>query len=396
MRVRAACTALVAASGCFDDGGLVASNGIRLAEGIARSLVTTLSGECVMESGTGSIECDGLIVRLNQLGVSDGIGYEQLEPSAPACAGESGAAPRALGVFSFGSLHIAPGSRVRIRSGVGLHPTEGGGHAIALVAAHSIEIAGKVEIDNDVGGFPAYEDVRYSGPSPGAVILGGTGGASGGGAGTEGGSGGNGGAPRTTALPPQFEPLCGGSGGGHVGEHCGGTRCFYGVGGDGGGAAVLATSEHIVIDGPPGCGIYANGRAATGSSKLGGGGGGAGGTISLESPSVTIGADCRVIAVGGGGGGGQCSAPSPANSYCSGSPGQSWDLAHPIPEGGLGGPPDGGNGGAGGYRDAPAEDGGDGGHGGGGGGSAGFVRLRTSSCDPIPANTSPAATCERL
>lgn len=396
MRVLAACTALVAASGCSDDGGLVASNGIRLAEGIDRSLVTTLSGECVIESGTGSIECDGLIVRLNQRGVSDGIGYEQLEPSAPTCAGESDAAPRALGVFSFGSLHIAPGSHVRIRAGVGLHPTEGGGHAIALVAAHSIEIAGEVEIGTDVGGFPAYEDVRYSGPSPGAVILDGTGGASGGGASTEGGAGGNGEAPRAPALPPQFGPLCGGSGGGSVGEHCDGLRCFYGAGGDGGGAAVLAASDRIVIDGPPECGIYANGGAATGTLKRGGGGGGAGGTISLESPSVTIGGDCRVIAVGGGGGGGQCSAPSPANSYCRGEAGQSWAPADPIPEGGLGGAPDGGNGGAGGYRDAPAEDGGDGGYGGGGGGSAGFVRLRTSSCDPIPTNTSPAATCELL
>lgn len=370
------------------------SNGVLLADGIDPDHVTTLSGSCGIAASSGKIECDDFIVRLNRAGVSDGIGYERFQPSAETCAGEAGATPWPIAVFSFGSLVIEEGTRVRVTLG----PNGSAAHdayAVALVAAKTIDVRGELYIET--GGYPAHEDATLSGPSPGAILIGpGTGGASGAGGSTEGGGGGNDGAPRTPAVPAQFEPLCGGSGGGFVGDYCDGLLCFSSVGGDGGGAAILAAGDAITIDGPAPCGVFANGGGGIGGGYQGGSGGGSGGTLSLESPRIAIGANCWVTAVGGGGRGGGCSTPDESAEYCGAESGEAPESPGDVPAGGVGGLPDGGRGGNGAYLDLPAEDGADGGQGGGGGGGAGFIRLRTRSCDTSPPMTSPPASCEVL
>ncbi len=355
-----------------DDGGLDAdtrpedvafSNGVGVMAGVDPDSVTTIpGGGCGVDTDNGSIECGGLVVRLNTAGVYEGIGWEVLAPMAPNCAGSDVRAP-SVAVFSFGSLVIPEDASLYVQ----------GSHAVAFVAARSIEIQGRIRGEAGItGGFPSLGtsldldpiEPAVFGPSPGGDVNGdGPEGAGGAGGASAGGAGGNAGGAAGTAVVAQFEPVCGGSGGGTVGHYTpseGGV--IYGDGGGSGGAAlILAANESIAIDGGFGCGVFAPGTDGSGSDR-GGPGGGSGGTLSLESPSVTVGGECELSAIGG--------------------------FGDSSPSGALGGEP--GDGVAG------PQDGSDGELGGGGGGAAGFIRIRTEACPVEHAGIVPPATCESL
>ncbi len=361
--LRLACVLSLALGCAFDDPDeqgdveeLVISNGVELMPGVDPDRVTTLSGGCRIETDVGAIECDGLVIRLNAPGVYDGIGWEVIGPTASSCAGSTTPAPR-IAVFSFGSLHIAASASVSIE----------GSHVAALVAADSIDVSGQVWagagrfLPSGFGGIE--QDPAMRGPSPGAHVSGETdSGAGGAGAVTAGGAGGNAGGAPGNPLPAQLEPLCGGSAGGSVGDlfpEGGGVN--YGDGGEGGAALLLAAGGSIAIQGSYGCGLFASGGTGQ-ATERGGAGGGSGGTISLESPSITAGGSCRVEAIGGFG----------ASS----------------PTGALGG--------AAGDGTVPAGQGADGALGGGGGGAAGFIRVRTATCPFAASGLAPPPTCELL
>jgi hypothetical protein len=339
------------------------SNGAEVMDGVDAAGVTTLAGNCTIRADEGRIDCDELVVRLNTAGVYENIGWEVVPPAASMCAGSDVPAP-SVAVFSFGSLVVPDGSQLHIE----------GSHAVALVAARSIEIHGEVAgAAGRTGGFPSlgsapllpdpFEPIEF-GPSPGGDVSGeGKQGGGGAGGSTVGGAGGNAGGAGGPAIVGQFEPLCGGSGGGTVADYTpGGGGVIYGDGGGRGGAALLlAANDSIAIDGGFGCGVFAFGLYGSGSDRSGPGGG-SGGTLSLESPSVTIGGECELSAIGGFG----------ASS----------------PSGALGGAPgDGTN---------NPEDGAGGDLGGGGGGAAGFIRIRTDACPVDDTGIVPPATCEPL
>jgi hypothetical protein len=352
-------------------GSAFPSNGVSLMAGVDPDHVTTLSGNCLISPHDGEIECDGLAIRLNQPGIASGIGYERIDPVATHCAGSEAAAPP-IGVFSFGTLEVAPGARLYV-IGEEFSP-----YALALVAARSVRVHGRLEIFGWAGGFGADEAYDYrpegAGPSPGAPADGESrAGATGGGAATPGGVGGSS-CALAPQLPAQYEPLCGGSTGGMVGNDYGPgyESVIYGVGGEGGGALQISAMESIEVTGTGDCLVSADGREGD-PFERGGVGGGAGGTIIIESPSVVVGGDCKVTANGGRGS----------------------DVAYNV----------GGRGGAGGTRDAPAQPGeeapDDGNpstpeYGGGGGGAAGFIRVRAASCDGDLAGFSPQVHCGLL
>ncbi len=389
---------IAGSAGCFEEDvgssggplGIQPSNGVTLTNGIDADEVTTLTGYCEIDTDIGAIECEGLIVRANEAGVANGIGYQRLEPVETYCAGDAEANAPAIGVFSFGSLIVDPLASIYFN----------GERAVALVAARSIKIRGRVPVYWNAGGFTLdnQDDWAYGPGAPAPTSGEDSAGAAGAAGSTEGGAGGNGGGARTSAVPPQFEPICGGSTGGSVGHRFpDGGRVGYRDGGSGGGAIILAAGESIELAGGDGCGVFANGGTGSPGAR-GGAGGGAGGTISLEAPSITVSDDCWITANGAGGSGGACSTPEEDwgwDSSCAGSMGgldSTW-------AGGVGGEPDGGDGGDGGHGATPPVDGDDSGeaaYGGGGGGAAGFIRLRTNDCTNLPANISPPPSCEVL
>ncbi len=397
MRARALIIAVLVpgSAGCFEEDvgsnggplGIHPSNGVTLAHGIDADEVTTLTGYCDIDTEIGTIECEGLIVRANEAGVVNGIGYQRLEPVASNCAGDAQANAPAIGVFSFGSLVIEPGAAIHFK----------GGRAAALVTARSVELGGTMTLSGETGGFDRGSDL-FATLGPAAALsttCEGTSGAAGAGGSTEGGAGGNDGGARTPAAPPQFEPLCGGSTGGNVADrYPGGGSAGCREGGAGGGAILVAAGERIQIEGAGPCGIAADGAGGM-SGGAGGSGGGAGGTISLEAPTISVAETCWVTAVGGGGSGGGCSTPDEGISEtypCNGEMGGTENRW----AGGAGGDPDGGDGGDGGKETTRAQDGSDGAYGGGGGGAAGFIRLRTNDCTTIPSSISPSPSCETL
>lgn len=364
MRRPSCCLAILVAAGCagssgmsgLEDPELDISNGLKPMSGIERGRRTVLQGSCEMRTDNGSITCDGLVVRLNKAGVDSGIGWELRGPFNATCAGSDTPAPE-IAVFSFGTLELAPGALLVIR----------GPHAVAILAEEAIEVAGRIRAPEGAGGYsPEYGEFDTDllfGPAPGATVPGedprGGGGAGGLTAGDDGGNAGGAGGP---ALPPQFDPLCGGSAGGSVSHQFdGGGGVIYGTSGNGGAALLLAAGEAIELDGPFGCGVSVDG--GTGSAgERGGPGGGAGGTISLEAPRVTVDGECEVSAVGGFG-------ASSESGAIGGAPGDGVDAPEP---------------------------GADGEYGGGGGGSAGFIRVRASSCDQNWSGILPPPSCELL
>jgi len=341
------------------------SNGLTIMEGVDPEHVTTLSGHCRIYAGRGEIECDGLAIRLNQPGVSDGVGYERMPPSHPFCAGSEVPAPN-MNVFSFGTLELAPSTTLSI---FGDYP----GQVTALLAAGSIRIHGTIKFGEFAGGY-TYEYSSESpmvglGLSPGVAADGDTlAGGSGAGGATPGGVGGSAGCDLAPQIPAQYEPLCGGSTGGSTGLDQGdGTWECAGRGGDGGGALQLSAMESIEItdEGEGECWLSADGEP--GESYSMGPGGGAGGTLVLEAPTVTVDGACRVTANGGRG--------AQVQHNC------------------------GGAGGEGGSRDAPPQPGTDVPppcFGGGGGGAAGFIRVRDASCAGDYSRFSPAPDCDVL
>lgn len=354
------------------------SNGVAPLSDLDPDHVVTIDGTCTFNTDIGEVKCNDLLVRPNVPGVWEGIGYERVAPAAPTCAGDAGAPAPQIGVFSFGSLVMQPGSHMYFR----------GRRAIGLVAVKTINLVDVIGAYGEHGGFT--EDDRDflggAGPAPGYSSTAANDlamGAAGAGGLSAGGAGGNCGQP-IGAPRPQFEPLCGGSTGGSVGHlsdngHGGGVR--YASGGDGGGAIVVAAGESITFSGAELCGLFAPG-AGGGGSDYGGAGGGSGGTILLEAPVLNLGG-CWVTANGGGGGAGE----NLDSGW--GACGSGTDAPAP---GGLGVDP----GGHGGARDSRATAGADGARGGGGGGAAGFIRIRTGDCDALPDNISPRPTCETL
>lgn len=324
------------------------SNGVEWMSGIAEDDIVALAGTCELNGDTGSIGCNGVNQRLAGVGVSGGIGYEVRSPVATTCAGSDALAP-SVAVFSFGSLVVPADSRLFIRGRNG---------TVALVAARSIDLQGAVHVNaGEVGGYGGEEWLMVPPPfggAPGETVSNDGRGAGGAGAATAGGAGGNDGGAGGPALPPQLEPLCGGSAGGLVATiYPDGSAAFYGDPGPGGGALLLAAGEAITLTGDWSCSLSADGSP--------GAGGGAGGTILLEAPAVTVAGDCAVTAVGGYG--------LPTSSALGGEAGD-----------GLVAP----------------ENGGDGEVGGGGGGSAGFIRIRTGACAAEYPGVLPPPSCEPL
>jgi hypothetical protein len=354
------------------------SNGVAPHFDLDPDEVTTIVGPCVFNTDDGSIDCDGLALRLNVGGVFNGIGYERVAPTSPTCAGHAGQAAPGIGVFSFGSLEMAPGSEIFFD----------GRRAVGLVAVRTITFVDSVSVYGEQGGWTWWtqgENLNTGGPAAGVTVK--TAeelamGAAGGGGAQVGGAGGNCGQP-TFVPPPQFEPVCGGSMGGNVGQEFeNGGGAVHAEGGAGGGAILIAAGESISFTGSETCGLHANGGRGDGSD-YGGSGGGAGGTILLESPLIDLGT-CWVTANGGGGGAGGVGGDPNVGYGERGGP-----TAEPA-AGGSGPDP----GGAGGARDSEATAGADGEYGGGGGGAVGFVRIRTSDCESLPDTISPRPTCE--
>src|SRR5262249_48555705 len=156
-----------------------------------------------------------------------------------------------LGVFSFGTLVVAPGTVLKQLSR--------SNYLIALVAAHRIEVQGRIQPGRGFSRGVGIPELHESGPAPGGLVSDEqTAGFSGAGAATAGGLGGGpNGPPGGPALLPQFEPLCPGSGGG--GDIYSNDSVPYESGGPGGGAMMLVAGDSITIGGADGCGVFANG-----------------------------------------------------------------------------------------------------------------------------------------
>jgi hypothetical protein len=371
---------LIPGGACFEQdlgSGPGYSNGVAAAPGVDWNNATTLAGDCNLDTDTGEIECDGTVRRVaNYDGVWNGIGWQRRPASAQTCAGSTTPAP-ALAVFSFGSLIVPEGGRLQIR----------GNLAVALIARRRMELHGDVELGFRNGGFGTSDELLYESLGPGAgpsitnaLDIQSMGAPGAGGLEAGGGGGNNGAGP--AAIPPQHEPLCGGSSGGSVGHrYPNGSGVGLANGGRGGGAILLGAGESIAFVGP-GCGLHASGRGGNPSGQ-GGGGGGAGGTISIETPLFTL-DGCWITANGGGGGG------SAESGACDGEGRVS--LTGDQVVGGTCVDP----GGMGGALAGPATAGAAGDFGGGGGGSAGFIRLRVDDCSALPATISPQPSCEEI
>jgi hypothetical protein len=283
--------------------------------------VSLMLGAVVIDGDTGAIGSSDRpeMVRPAGLGTKNGISYE---------------VNNGIAVFRFKSLVISSPT------------TPVGSHAIALVAAGDVSVAGDIDGlapcrgDGALGGFGA-------GAGPGAGQAGAS--AKGGGGGGNGGAGGKGGNNGSSAGAISGDDaitlLVGGSGGGSAGNN---------VGGAGGGALQLVSGSAITVSASinlGGCGGAAGTITTTGAA-----GGGAGGTLLLEAPRVTVAA---TLAVNGGGGGGLYAGGDGAPSRT---------------------PASGGNGGGTGAAGATAS-GGDGaaasGAAGGGGGGIGRIRVNT-------------------
>ena len=134
----------LALAGCGDggnptqsDGGLTFSfsNGITPLHGVDPAQVTTLSGGCGVTPETGEIQCGNEIIRLNTPGIWQGIGWQLVDAHQSNCAGTSMSAPK-IGVFTFGSLAIAPGSLITSQSNT----------SFAFVAAKTIDVQGAIRV----------------------------------------------------------------------------------------------------------------------------------------------------------------------------------------------------------------------------------------------------------
>ena len=366
--------------------GIVPSNGLgvqALLDGEAE-LDTASTGGLVIETDTGAIRRDpgGELVR------AAGEGFDAAskiffrivaQPSAPS-----------IGVFSFASLRVAPGTTLRAR----------GRNALALVAQGAIAIDGILNLTGGPGACGAGDDppdhARCAGPGGGAggdhdaaaPAPGGGGGAtggpsgfaeSGGGGGGHGGAGGIGGqgltmnTTRGASGPafgsPSLEPLTGGGGGGGGGDEPQ-TQQPGASGGGGGGAVQLVSNTAIRIGPATGCGINAGGAGAGQSfSSSGGAGGGAGGGVLLEAPEVALGAGCGLAANGGGGSGAHLAQP--------GTTGLLSTMPAAGSREGSNGTRSAGNGGDGGAAADPTAGGDGNDESGGGGGGSGVMRVNT-------------------
>jgi len=297
-----------------------------------------------------------------------------------------------IGVFSFTTISIPEGVRVRVK----------GTRALALLASGAIAIEGLLDLRGSAaecsdpscagpGGFAGSTFLMMPlqpglGPGGGGYgySVGGPGDEAGGGGGAACGNGGHGGDAGVTMYPggaggvayvaSSLIPLCGGSGGG-----TGGPASYAsdpgGRGGGGGGAVQLVSATAVRVSSSSGTpsGIQAGGGGGQADHAQtyddGGGGGGAGGSILIEAPTIAITSGAVLAANGGGGGGGYNSGAIATE----GSPA----LLSSNPAPGGPGVRRGGMGSAGsniGGENAPGPIG-DGGAGGGGGG--GRIRLNT-------------------
>lgn len=314
-----------------------------------------------------------------QMEVKDGIGFRLADDKQG----------HKVAIWTFDSLEIVDNVTIRFTS---TNPA-------ALVAAKSVTIAGVIDargyngsgtLCGDTspgpGGFSGGATTAAGGGPGGGVLAkagsgGGPGGGGNGGIGGKGGpgydaglsSGGDGGAAYQT---PTLIPLVGGSGG---------AGSASSTGGGGGGALQIVAVEAITIGAgsSPG-GINAGGcNGGAGFFGSTGGGGGSGGSILLETRTLTIASNGHIAATGGGGGSGNGGAATPGQLDFGGTGGaQSSDYGF----GGLGAsgtPVVNGGGGASAKTSSGA--------GGAGGGAVGRIRInnRTGSFTPPPNSMAP-------
>lgn len=327
---------------------------------------TSATQDVLLHTGTGQIfTAAGQELRpaVTGLDPTTGIGFEvvaQPQETAP------------LGVFTFGRVIVAAGTRLR---GVGPN-------VLGLVSGSDIVVAGVIDVSGGEQACLPGEDRKITCPGPGAQPgasscepccgscrgavqtcsvfcpsecvcdrcdrnhpssgrSGNSGegacfpesGGGGGGHGTAGGNGGDadgsinyangvrvpGGGGGAAFGVEALSPITGGGGGGGGGDEPEASS-RGGRGGGGGGAAQLVARASIVFsaDSSGPCGLNAGGGGgAAGGESAGGGGGGAGGGLLLEAPTVSVGVGCGLSALGGGGGGadeGRAGASGPLSS----------------------------------------------------------------------------------
>jgi hypothetical protein len=325
--------------------------------GVPESPAVVLAGRCVADGAAGTLTCDAAGADAAGGGAAvAGYEYRLVE--------QRDAARTPLAVFAFGALAVGSGVQLRLT----------GTHAVALVAAGDITVAGEIAAVPDDA-------------SPG--------------------SGQAGGASSPAAMAPGAGPGGGGAASAEKSAGAGGGG-YCAAGGDGG-SPLLGPAENggVSWGGPelvPLRGGASGGRA---SGPAGAGGGAlaliAGGAILIEAPSVVVGG---TLSANGGGGG--------ANSAAAGAAGQSALAGTQAARGGGGsfrcagstGDQSGENGGGRGAADtnvagapgtydcaagAPLPD-----LGGGGGGGAGRIRINTAAGGPdtAAATLSPGAATE--
>jgi hypothetical protein len=274
-------------------------------------------------------------------------------PTSALISAQGGIEARALSVDAFS---IANSATLRIR----------GKQPLIIVSWSTADVSGLIDLTSHPSDAAAGSNPDACAPAAagtGTDNTEGAGGGGGGGFGTNGGAGGNGddggAAGGRAGQADSSGTLRGGCRGGDGGN------TLHGVGGDGGGAVVIATRNVLTLNGVIAAG-GAGGGAAQGG-RGGGGGGGSGGYVGLAGARVVLGPTAVVAANGGGGGGGSDGTPALA-----GQDGQSSATAA-TPGAGQGMGSSGGAGGALGTAPKPGIASHRGG--GGGGGAVGVVHM---------------------
>jgi hypothetical protein len=321
------------------------------------------------------------------------IGGPDINHSSITFAQDDGTVARIMSVSSF---TVDPGVRLRV---LGTMP-------LIVASWGEITMAGRIEIDSNVGGFrgAGSNSSKCAGAQSGesGVATAGSGGGGGGGFGAAGGTGGTadvdnamiaGGAGGGAAVMPAryVRGGCSGGPGGAIGPSAMPPLMPATVapGGAGGGALLLSARTKLTLTGSLDAG-GAGGLAGPGN-EAGGGGGGSGGFLGLESPMVIISATGVAVANGGGGGGAGSATAAGMNGMDAGSA--------PTAAPGGAGAVCGTSGGAGGAGVTPAgvslvpQQASDCG-GGGGGGAAGVLAVHSASFTMTGAMVSPAPTVD--
>lgn len=209
-------------------------------------------------------------------------------------------------VFVVGSLKLQSGTISH-----GGDPRDPAGPAFALVARGDIEVTGEILVEPRAGGA----SLGCLPPGSGTAMDQGSGrtvssGGGGGGNATDGARGGGvinsyaGGVKGGSSGTPGLVPLRGGCGGGFVG--------YAPATPTGGGAVQFSSRTSLVVDATIDVRGTQFGDRLDQTNGFIIGGGGAGGGILLEAPTVTLGAEAKLLASGGDG----ATACTTPNTYC--------------------------------------------------------------------------------